>query len=71
MTDKANKVRAGYGFRLGGLKTIAGFTVSPSLTSDRINRAWDERLRNNRGANQAQTGSHAAARMPDFQADCA
>lgn len=45
MSEKAKSGRDAFTFSLLGLKTIAGYTAASAIAHDRINKAWDEKLR--------------------------
>lgn len=49
MFEKAKSGRDAFTFSLHGMTTIAPFTPAPAIADDRINKAWDERLRSRTG----------------------
>lgn len=56
MSDKAKPARDGYAFSLGGMTSAAPFVFAPALDSNRINRAWAERLQRRREGRTAERG---------------
>ena len=46
MTEKTRSGRDVFRFSLSGLKTMAAYTTAGAVADDRINRAWDEKLKN-------------------------
>ena len=42
MFEKAKSGRDAFTFSLGGMRTIASFTIAPAVADDRINRILDE-----------------------------
>ena len=45
MSEKGKPRRDPFTFSLLGLKTMAAYTTAGAIAHDRINRAWDEKLR--------------------------
>jgi len=45
MFEKTKSRRDAFTFSLGGMKTIASFTIAPAVADDRINQILDERQR--------------------------
>lgn len=44
MFEKAKKGRDAFTFSLGGMRTIASFTIAPAVADDRINKIRDAHL---------------------------
>ena len=44
MSEKATPARDPFTFSLGGMKTIASFTVAPAIADDLINKILDRRM---------------------------
>ena len=45
MTERTKRTRDAFTFSLGGMTTIASYTVAPAIAHDKINKALAERLR--------------------------
>ena len=44
MSENTNRTRDAFTFSLGGMTTIASYTVAPAIAHDKINKALSERL---------------------------
>ena len=45
MYVKANRARDRVTFSLGGMAAISSYAFAPAIAADEINKAWDERLK--------------------------
>ena len=62
MHKKARAANDAYAFSRGGLTVSTPFAGIPVVSSDRINRAWDERLSRARVAHNDRTRNHRGCR---------
>lgn len=45
MFEKATSGRDAFTFSLRGMTTVASYAIATAVADDRINKAWDERLK--------------------------
>jgi hypothetical protein len=45
MSVKAKSARDAFAFSLRGMAAISSYAIAPVIADDRVNNAWDERLR--------------------------
>jgi hypothetical protein len=57
MFNTAKPARDAFTFSLGGMAAIRSFVIAPAVADNRINQAWDERLRRGQAEPEVQRGA--------------